>query len=133
MAIRISNQHPLDLNQRVAVGVSIPFNAPGVFNSTYTTSDQIKSNIINYILTNTGERVFNSTFGSNLRAQLFEQITIDNLSFLERKLLNDIENNFPTVRINQLTLSPVYEENAIQLNINYTVLNNIVENITIIL
>jgi phage baseplate assembly protein W len=133
MAVRIPNQHPLDINQRVAVGVSIPFNAPAVFNSTYTTLDQIKSNIINYILTNTGERILNPTFGANLRAQLFEQITPNTLSALEIKLTNDIKKYFPSVRIDQLTLSPIYEENAIQLVIVYSVLNNATETITITL
>ena len=69
MAIRIANQNPLDLNQRVAVGISIPFNGgatntgtplytgsgfnpslttgTSVFTSTYTTIDQVKSNMIN--------------------------------------------------------------------------------------
>ena len=50
MAIRIPNKNPLDLTMRKAIGVSIPFNAPAVFNSTYSTTDQIKSNIINDIL-----------------------------------------------------------------------------------
>ena len=94
MAIRIPNQHPLDINQRVAVGVSIPFNSPSVFTQTYTTVDQIKSNIINYILTNTGERVLNPTFGANIRAQLFGQITTETLSALEIKLTNDIKKYF---------------------------------------
>ena len=133
MAVRIPNQHPLDLNQRVAVGVSIPFNAPAVFNSTFTTIDQIKSNIINYILTNTSERILNPTFGANLRAQLFEQMTLDNLSALEIKLTNDIKKYFPSVRIDQLTLSPIYEENAINLVIVYSVLNNATETIQITL
>jgi phage baseplate assembly protein W len=131
MAIRIPNQHPLDINQRVAVGVSIPFNSPSVFTSTYTTVDQIKSNIINYILTNTGERVLNPTFGANIRAQLFGQITSDNLSALEIKLTNDIKKYFPSVRINSLTLSPEYEENSINLVIVYSILNNATETIQI--
>ena len=131
MAIRIPNQHPLDINQRVAVGVSIPFNSPSVFTSTYTTVDQIKSNIINYILTNTGERVLNPTFGANIRAQLFGQITSDNLSALEIKLTNDIKKYFPSVRINSLTLSPEYEENSINLVIIYSILNNATETIQI--
>ena len=81
MAYRIPNKHPLDINQRVGVGVSIPFNGPAVFNTTYTTSEQIKSNIINYILTNNNERIFNPDFGANLRAQLFENVTpIEELS-----------------------------------------------------
>ena len=133
MAIRIPNQHPLDINQRVAVGVAVPFSSPSVFIQTFTTLDQIKSNIINYILTNTGERVLNPTFGANLRAQLFENITEDNLSALEIKLINDIRKYFPSVRIDQLTLSPIYEENAIQLVMIYSVLNNATQTIQITL
>jgi phage baseplate assembly protein W len=133
MAYRIPNQHPLDLNQRVAVGVAIPFSAPYVFTQTFTTIDQIKSNLINYILTNTGERVLNPNFGANLRAQLFEQINPNTLSALEIKLTNDIKRFFPSIRIDQLTLSPIYEENAIQLVMVYSVLNNAVETITITL
>lgn len=133
MAYRIPNQHPLDLNQRVAVGVAIPFSAPYVFTQTFTTVEQIKSNIINYILTNTGERVLNPNFGANLRAQLFEQITPNTLSALEIKITNDLKKYFPSVRVNQLTLSPIYEENAIQLVLVYSVLNNATETITITL
>ena len=36
--------NPLDLQKNIAIGVSLPFNGPGVFKSTYTTKDQIKSN-----------------------------------------------------------------------------------------
>jgi len=131
MAIRIPNQNPLNINQRVAVGVSVPFNSPSVFTSTYTTVDQIKSNIINYILTNTGERVLNPTFGANLRAQLFGQITPDLLSALEMKLTNDMKKYFPTVRIDKLSLSPIYEENSIHLILTYSILNNATETIQI--
>ena len=91
MAIRIQNKNPLDINKRVAVGVSIPFNNDSVFTSTYTTIDQTKYNIINYLLTNNDERVLNPNFGANIRAQLFGQITPETLSALEIKLTNDIK------------------------------------------
>jgi phage baseplate assembly protein W len=133
MAFPIPNKHPLDINQRVAVGVSIPFSAPFVFTQTFTTTEQIKSNLINYILTNTGERVLNPNFGANLRAQLFEQITPNTLSALEIKLTNDIKRLFPSIRIDQLTLTPIYDENTIQLIMVYSVLNNNTETITITL
>ena len=45
--------NPLDLQKNIAIGVSLPFNGSGVFKSTYTTKDQIKSNkdnILNSIL-----------------------------------------------------------------------------------
>jgi phage baseplate assembly protein W len=133
MAYRIPNQNPLDLNQRVAVGVAIPFSGPAVFISNYTTTEQIKSNLINYILTNSGERVLNPNFGANLRAKLFDQIDDLTLSALELKLISDITTNFPSIKIQQLTLSPVYEQNAIQLVLVYSLLNNTSETIQITL
>lgn len=165
MAIRLPNKHPLDINKRVAVGVSIPFNGKGtsannllytasagdttvpletsnesptystgnsVFNSTYTTVEQIKSNIINYVLTNKGERVLNPNFGSNLRKFIFENITESNLRALEIKLTNDIRDNFPSVNVTSITLTPTYEENAVQLDIVYSIYGSEAQNIQII-
>jgi hypothetical protein len=133
MALRLPNKNPLDVNQRVAIGVSVPFNSPSVFTSTYYTTEQIKSNIINYILTNTGERVLNPGFGGNLQKQLFEQITPDSLNALEINLRNGIQTQFPEVIVNKITLTPVYEENTIQLLIDYSYLNNTAETINITL
>jgi phage baseplate assembly protein W len=155
MAIRIANQNPLDLNQRVAVGISIPFNGgatntgtplytgsgfnpslttgTSVFTSTYTTIDQVKSNMINFLLTNKGERILNPGFGSNLQNQLFENITDEYLKGLEIKISNDLSSNFPAVRINGVSLTPIYDENAIQLSINYSYLGNAPENLQITL
>ena len=56
MALRIANKYPIDTKPRVAVGVRLPFSEPYVFSSTYTTQDQLKSNILNYLMTNPGER-----------------------------------------------------------------------------
>ena len=74
MAEIISKSFPIDYNYRKAVGFALPMDGNAVFRPTYTTRDQIKSNLINYMLTNKGERGFNPNFGSNLRALLFEQI-----------------------------------------------------------
>lgn len=133
MAIRIANKNPLEVSKRTAIGVSIPFNATDVFNSTYTTVDQVKSNLINYLLTNIGERVLNPNFGSNLRAFLFEGITESNLKSLEIKLTNDIQNYFPNVTIQSLTLTPLYDDNAVQLDINLSVFNSNPQTIQILL
>jgi len=132
MAYRIPNKHPLDLNQRVAVGVSIPFsNTNDVFNSTYDVIEQTKSNLINFILTNKGERRLNPNYGSNLRQYLFEPLTPNTINALEIKLTNDIKTNFPSVRVNQLLITPAYQNNAIQIVINYSVLNNAAQTINI--
>jgi phage baseplate assembly protein W len=131
MAYRIPNKHPLDINQRVGVGVSIPFNGPAVFNTTYTTSEQIKSNIINYVLTNNNERVFNPNFGANLRAQLFENVTPISVSNLENNLIRDINTLFPNVKVLSINIQPLYDENIVNISITYSILNNTPEIINI--
>ena len=51
MAYRIKNIFPIDTNKRQAIGFSFPFNGPaGGFKPTYSTKDQLKSNLIKYIL-----------------------------------------------------------------------------------
>jgi phage baseplate assembly protein W len=131
MAYRIPNKIPIDVNARVAVGVSLPFNAPGVFNSTYTTRDQTKSNIINYVLTNPGERVFNPNFGFGLLRVIFDNINPINLQNLEEDLAQSIAAIFPNVTVNNIILTPIYEQNAINIQITYSILNNPLETINI--
>ena len=78
--------NPLDLQKNIAIGVSLPFNRP--FNSTYTTKDQIKSNLVNLLLTTRGERIMNPLFGTDLRNFLFEGITDNNIENLKLNLNN---------------------------------------------
>jgi phage baseplate assembly protein W len=131
MAIRIPNQNPLDLNNNVAVGVAIPFNQPAVFRSTFTTVDQTKSNIINYILTNKGERIFNLNFGSNIRTQLFNNSTPQTVSNIQQTLQSELEVNFPQVKIQSLTVTPSYDVNTIDITIVYSIYNGEPETIQI--
>ena len=131
MAYRIPNKNPLDVNQRVGVGVSIPFNNPGVFNQTYTTRDQIKSNIINYVLTNPSERIFNAEFGFGLLRYIFNNLEPINIKNLEDDLTQSIETTFSNVTVNSTRLIPIYEQNAINIQITYTFLNGPLETINI--
>ena len=48
MAYGVKQISPLDLKPSTAIGVGLPFSAPNVFSSVYTTKDQIKYNLINY-------------------------------------------------------------------------------------
>ena len=133
MAYRIPNKNPIDVGSRVAIGVSLPFNAPQVFTQTYTTQDQIKSNIINYILTDRGERVFNPTFGSNIRASVFENITSNLLKNLETNLNSDLSAYFSNVNFADIKITPNYDENSISIEIKYSLYNGPINDINIII
>ena len=47
MAFGAKRIFPLDTKPSVGVGVALPFNAPAVFQTTYTTQESIKYNLIN--------------------------------------------------------------------------------------
>jgi len=121
MAILIGRKFPIDTQPARAVGVALPFNAPGVFTSNYTTSKQLNSNLINFFLTNRGERVLDPTYGANLRAVIFEQITEGNLDALKSKIEIDLTTNFPDVRLANLDILGNEDLNEIQVRITYTV------------
>jgi phage baseplate assembly protein W len=111
--------NPLDLQKNIAIGVSLPFNASGVFNSTYTTKDQIKSNLINLLLTSKGERVMNPNFGCDLKKFLFEGITDNNVDTLRNDILSSVSLYIPEITITNITLSPNIDNNLVGLTIDY--------------
>jgi len=96
--------HPLDMpeNERVAIGVTLPFDGEAVFNSSYTTKAQIKSNLLNLLLTNPGERFMNPRFGIGIRKFLFEQV-IDREQ-LTNKIQDGIVRYIPAIELTNLVM-----------------------------
>ena len=108
MAFQVERINPLDLQPRKAVGVGLPFSSPSVFNSTYTTKDALKANLINYFLTERGERFLNPTLGAGLRALLFDQMTEDKKAEIDFVIRQGVAEWFPNVIIQDLkTAYPV--------------------------
>jgi hypothetical protein len=159
MAYRVENTGSLDY--QLAIGVSLPFNADGVFNPTYTSTEQIRANLINFILTNKGERPLNATYGSNLKKYLFSEITDSSYAFgitgydntnsnpsttaisgvqpytnlgvkdLEAQLKNEISINFPQLIIKQISITPSQDDNTVEIKVIYSFMTD--ENNQIIL
>ena len=114
---------PVDFDASVAVGVNLPFSGPAVFISNYQTKDAIKNNLINFFLTNPGERVLNPTFGGGLRAFLFEQITLDNLNFLREDINEKLTLYFPNIIVEDLIATGNPDQNTINVTLKYSVIN----------
>ena len=123
MAFGAKQIFPIDFNKSAAVGVNLPFNAPGVFRSNYTTAAALKNNLINFFLTNQGERPLNPTFGGGLRNFIFEQITTNNLDFLKEKIQQDLNIFFLNLKINSLDISKQTDTNTITVSLTYSVIN----------
>jgi len=110
-----------DFQPDVAIGIDLPLNAPAVFRQTYQSKDAIKVNLVNYLLTNPGERIANPSFGAGLRAFVFEQITEGNLEFLEDKISEDITNNIPNVNLQKVRVSATPDNNEVIVSLTYDI------------
>lgn len=121
MAFNVQRINPLDLQPRKAVGVALPFQGRAVFNSTYTTKDATKANLINFFLTAQYERVFNVNFGAGLRNLLFEQITEDSLQTIKDTIQRGLELYFPQIITNSMQLTALPDSNTVSFELKYAV------------
>ncbi len=123
MAYGVKNINPLDLRPSTAIGVALPFSGQNVFDSVYTTQDQLKYNIINYLLTDNGERVFEPTFGIGLRREVFEQITDTRAAELQGMIRSGVERYFPNVQVIDIKVIPFADQNLINITFTYNIIN----------
>ena len=121
MAFGAKKIFPLDTRPSIGVGIALPFNAPGVFRTTYTTQDSIKYNLINWFLTNRPERYLNPLFGGNLRNFIFEQITQNNLSGLKGNIQNQLNTFFPNIIVDKLDVLSNQDYNTVEINLFYSI------------
>lgn len=140
MAYIFKNIDVLDLNPSTGVGISVPFNGPTGVNTTYTTQDAIKSNLLNFILTGKRERVMNPGFGAGLLGLapslddpqgdpgvLFNQITEERIDQIENLIIGGVDLYFPTVQIKNLDVELDPDSKTIVIYLKYTVVNTNIE------
>ena len=123
MARLIQSKNPIDLQPSRAVGFGFPLDGDAVFIPTFTTREQTKANLLNYLLTNKGERVFRPNFGANLRNLLFENILDSTMDDLESKIQSDIAIFFPNVVVQQLEFNNEPDRNEVNFTLTYEVVN----------
>ena len=116
---QIQQIDPLDINPSTGVGVSLPFNGPGVFNTNYTTKDQTKSNLINLVLTEPGERVYKPFFGVGLNSLLFEQnISKEDLQEKIQEAVSQDE-RLSRITISNININQDINTNTVRVTIEY--------------
>jgi len=108
---------PLDINKNVTIGVAFPLNEVNMFKGTPTVKEQVKSNLINVLLTEQGERVNDPNFGVGLKKLLFEQ-NIDKES-LEEKINFQINFYIPEISLISVLVGSIDNGNKVSLTISY--------------
>jgi phage baseplate assembly protein W len=111
--------NPLDLQGNIAIGVSLPFDGPVAFNSTYSTADQIKSNLINLLLTSKGERLYLPDFGCDLKSILFEGIDDTTLNTLRNYIYTNVSTYIPEITIIEINTVTEEDYNKISITVQY--------------
>tara|TARA_R110000765_G_scaffold168995_1_gene274006 strand:+ start:1329 stop:1736 length:408 start_codon:yes stop_codon:yes gene_type:complete len=123
MARIVNNVFPTPNSGSAALGFSLPMSGKAVFNPTYTTKDVVRTNLINWLLTNKGERVMRPNFGANLRDFIGEGLN-DNLnSSLEDRIRDNISVEFPSIEVKSVSFDNQPDRNTINLFVNYEVRN----------
>ena len=108
---------PLDINKNVTIGVAFPLDNVNMFKGTQTLKEQVKSNLINLLLTEQGERVNEPNFGVGLKRLLFEQNI--NKENLEEKINFQIGFYIPEITLMSVSVGSIDNENKVYLTISY--------------
>jgi len=121
MAYGLKNINVLDLKPSTGVGVALPFSNVTAFTTVYTTKEQLKYNILNFLLTDRGERLFNPTFGAGLRSRLFEQITEESNEALKISIQSAVESYFPSIQVRNLSVISTPDQSLISVQFSYII------------
>ena len=132
MPFEVKKIDPIDLQPRKGVGVSLPFSGQAVFNTTFETKEAIKTNMINFFLTGTGERFLNPTFGSGLRNLLFDQLTQDKIDEIKSIIQEGLNTFFPRVITKDIKLTADPDNNVVYFTMRYAITETNIEDTVVI-
>jgi len=89
----------------------------------HTNEEAVKRSIKNLLLTNRGERFFNSEVGSDIRALLFEPMSPATEQILEDFIRVTIDNHEPRAIVEQVQIQSDPDNQTVYATISFTVIN----------
>ena len=135
MAIKVGNIPAFDQSTSTGIGLSVPFKNDAtngtdpIFTINYTTSEQIKYNLVNWFLTRKGERVFNPNFGSKINDFLFEQNNPNTTEIIKKIIEDDIKSIFPVIKLQEVKTTTNFDNYTITAQIFYSVFSSLNESV----
>jgi phage baseplate assembly protein W len=127
MAIVLGKKLVLDTAQfkDYAIGITLPIQISDVaFNQSFTTTEQVRSNIKSLLLTKKYERVMQPDLGSGLQELLFEQNTDDFAERLESTINDTMAKWLPYVSVEEIEIdqsNELKDSNSVNVSIKFRV------------
>ena len=116
---------PIDVSEKTAVGVRLPFNRRRVFTLDYTTKEHARSKLINVLITSPGERLNQPLFGAGLKNRLFEQQTEIAGDTLRNYVTPQVEQYVPEIELKNVFLKDGgIQGHKLFVTVNYSLVNN---------
>tara|TARA_B110000090_G_scaffold172116_1_gene192505 strand:- start:1795 stop:2223 length:429 start_codon:yes stop_codon:yes gene_type:complete len=111
-----------------AIGISLPIQITNTaFAQTFQTSEQVKSNIKNLLLTKKGERILQPEFGSGLQELLFEPNVDDFEGRIEDTINESLEQWLPYVTAEEIDIDAsdkLRDNNRINVSVKFRIGDN---------
>lgn len=118
------------------IGITIPIQlgAHGYFSTTDSPNVQIRSNLINLLLTRKGERAFQPSFGCDIPRVSFETNTDDNLAEIHAIIETSVALWMPFIQIDNVQVEvPDKDGHLVVVKIEYTILTtNVTDSIQLV-
>ena len=103
--------------------INITFKKHPVTNDLVVSKDAsaIKQSIVNLLMTNKGERVYQPEYGSDLRRFLFEPMDYATAAAIQNNIISTIKKFEPRIGILSLEAIPNFDENVFDVEMTYEI------------
>jgi phage baseplate assembly protein W len=109
---------------KTPLGLTLPLRrgASGMFETTTDVLTQVKTNLINLLLTRRGERPFQPDFGCDVYNSLFEQQSDDAMAEIEASIKSAVATWLPFLSIN--SVQTTRDNNTVTIQVSFSLVNN---------
>ena len=103
--------------------VNITFKKHPVTDDVVVSKDNaaIKQAIVNLILTNKGERLFNPDYGSDIRSYLFEPLDYAIAGIIKNNMQLSLARYEPRIRVTSIACVPNFQDNGLDVEMTYEI------------
>ena len=83
----------------------------------------VKQAILNLLLTQKGERIYDPEYGSDLKSHLFEPLDFGTAGTIKDEIVRTLKNYEPRVSIDECVVEPNIESNGFDVRLDFEVLS----------